>query len=430
MKQNIKPRLLILTSSFPREPNDETCGYVRQLARQLAPEFNVTVLAPADRRAKAISGEPYKLIRSSSLLPDRLNPFQSATDLNGLREASLLMKLAAAIALLGFFVKALRLARQTEVICSHWLLPSGLIGALLSSGLRKPHIAVEHSGALHLLARLRGGKAIAGFIVARSRRVIVVSEDLRRKLIALCPDASRKIKVIPMGVTMNGPESVAQITLDTNADDEYQYGPGLYARPCKQAEPFILFIGRLIKIKGVDVLLAALHEMGGARLVIAGDGPERRHLEDLARRLRVNADFLGQVNAATRDTLLTACAVLVIPSRVLAERTEGMPVVCLEAMAAGCAVIAARAGGLAEIIRDQHNGFLFEPDDAGMLAEKLRLLLNDATRRARLGQNARRTAMDYTWPRVAASYARLIKDSLDDHAIDNDTSANAERAAC
>src|SRR6185295_709277 len=112
VKQNIKPRLLILTSSFPGGPNDETCGYVRQMARRLASEFDVTVLAPADRRAEVVSDEPYKLIRSSSLLPDRLNPFQSANDLNNLRGASLPVKLAAAIALLGFLAKAFRLARQ------------------------------------------------------------------------------------------------------------------------------------------------------------------------------------------------------------------------------------------------------------------------------------------------------------------------------
>lgn len=411
MKQNIKPRLLILTSSFPRGSNDETCGYVRQLAHRLTSDFEVTVLAPADGRAEAISGEPYKLMRSSSLLPDRLNPFQSATDLNGLREASLPVKLAGAIALLGFLAKALRLARQTEVICSHWLLPSGLIGALLSAVLRKPHIAVEHSGALHLLMNRRGGRWISRFIVAHSRRVIVVSQDLRRKLIALCPDAIRKSRVIPMGV---------------DARAEWFDSHDLQ----QQNEPFILFIGRLIKIKGVDLLLEAMCEIGGARLIIAGDGPERKSLEALAAGLMVDAEFLGKVNAAMRDALLAACAVVVIPSRSLAGRTEGMPVVCLEAMAAGCAVIAARAGGLAEIIHDQHNGLLFEPDDAGMLAEKLRLLLNDAARRTRLGQNARRTATDYGWPQVAASYARLIKDSLDDHAIDKDRNAKPERAAC
>ncbi|MEN3332270.1 MAG: phosphatidyl-myo-inositol dimannoside synthase [Blastocatellia bacterium] len=432
MKQNRKPRLLILTSSFPGGPDDETCGYVRQFARCLSAEFKVTVLAPADRQAELISGESYRLIRSASLLPDRFNPFQSATDLNPLREANALMKLAAAIALLGFLAKALRLALQSDVICSHWLLPAGLIGAGLSRCTGKPHIAIEHSGALHLLASLRGGQWLTRFIVAGSRRVVVVSEDLRRKLIALCPEADSKCAVIPMGVAVNQAASVAQaVSLrgDSRASDTAQANSLRYIQA--QTVPSLLFIGRLTKIKGVDVLLNALREIDNARLVIAGDGPERTHLEQLAAPLSINVKFVGQINAATRDALLASTDVVVIPSRLLAgQRSEGLPVVCLEAMAAGCAIIASRAGGLAEIIRDQHNGFLCEPDNAKMLAAKLQLLLNDAALRARLGQNAQRTAMAYAWPRVAERFARLINDSLDDDAIDNDTSANAERAAC
>jgi glycosyltransferase involved in cell wall biosynthesis len=443
VKQDIKPRLLILTSSFPGGRDDETCGYVRQFARRLSSEFKVTVLAPADRQAESLSGEPYKLIRSSSFLPDRFNPFQSATDLNRLREANILVKLAAALALIGFLAKALRLALQADVICSHWLLPSGLIGALLSRFSGKPHLAVEHSGALHLLASLRGGKWLARFIVAGSRRVVVVSQDLQRKLIALCPDASRKSTVISMGVEANQRsfdiscrgDRLWSPQIDKRAHRQRwpgsQSGATRDSRPYIEIEPSILFIGRLTKIKGVDVLLEALHENRSARLVIAGDGPERNCLEQLAAHLAIDAEFIGQVNAATRDTLLASCDVVVIPSRVLAnQRTEGMPVVCLEAMAAGCAVIASRTGGLAEIIRDQHNGLLFEPDNTPMLAAKLRLLLNDAALRAHLGENARRTAMDYAWPRVAERFARLINDSLDDDAIDKDTSANTERAAC
>jgi glycosyltransferase involved in cell wall biosynthesis len=437
VKQDLKPRLLILTSSFPGGPDDETCGYVRQFARHLSSEFNVTVLAPADRQAESISGEPYQLIRSGFLLPDRFNPLQSATDLNRLREANVLVKLTAALALVGFLSKALRLALRADIICSHWLLPSGLIGALLSRCSGKPHLAIEHSGALHLLASVRGGKWLARFIVAGSRRVVVVSHDLQRKLIALCPDASRKSTVIPMGVDMNRAVFVAQaVSLrgDSRASDTAKANSLRYIQPqtaLKKSGRTILFIGRLTKIKGVDVLLEALRENRSARLVIAGDGPERNHLEQLAAQLAINAEFVGQVNAARRDALLASCDVVVTPSRILAsQRTEGMPVICIEAMAAGCAVIASRTGGLAEIIRDQHNGLLFEPDNAPMLAAKLQRLLNDAALRAHLGQNARRTAMDYAWPRLAEQFARLINDSLDDDAIDNDTSANAERAAC
>ena len=332
-------------------------------------------------------------------------------------------KLATAIALLSFFVRAARLALRAEVICSHWLLPSGLMGAALSKLLGKPHVAVEHSGALHLLGGLRGGALLTRFIVAGSRRVVVVSQDLRRKLITLCPGAADKCEVMPMGVEMERRADVAQAVSLRTMD---------HARNTAQAVSLrhILFIGRLTRIKGVDVLIEALGHEQSARLTIAGDGPERTPLERLAVELAINVEFLGQINAAHRDALLASCDVVVIPSRLAGNRSEGMPVVCLEAMAAGRAVIASSTGGLAEIIRDPHNGLLFEPGDARMLAEKLHRLLEDAALRRRLGENARRTAAEYAWPRVAAVYARLIKESLNRNAIHTNTSADAERAAC
>ena len=408
MKPELKPRLLILTSSFPCGPDDETCGYVRQFARHLAADFNITVLAPPADQTVAMAGEPFRLVHSAPLLPARFNPFQSATDLNHLREASLRTKLAAAITLLSFFIRAAKLALRADVICSHWLLPSGLLGAVLSMLLGKPHVAVEHSGALHLLADWRGGALLTRFIVAGSRRVVVVSQDLRCKLITLCPAAADKCEVMPMGVETKRRADV------------------VHANSLRH----ILFIGRLTRIKGVDLLIEALRHEGRARLIIAGDGPERPLLERLAAELAINVEFLGQINAARRDALLASCDVVVIPSRLVGNRSEGMPVVCLEAMAAGCAVIASSTGGLAEIIRDPHNGLLFEPGNALMLAEKLHRLLEDAALRRRLGENAWRTAAEYAWPRVAAVYARLIKESLNRNAIHTNTSADAERAAC
>lgn len=423
MKPELKPRLLILTSSFPCGPDDETCGYVRQFARHLAADFSITVLAPPADQTVALTSEPYRLVRSASLLPARFNPFRSATDLNHLREASLRTKLAAAIALLSFFVRAAVLALRADVICSHWLLPSGLMGAVLSKLLRKPHVAVEHSGALHLLAGMRDGALLTRFIVAGSRRVVVVSQDLRRKLMTLCPAAANKCEVMPMGVEMKRRADVTQAVSLRSISSVIH---------CAQANSLrhILFIGRLTRIKGVDLLIEALRENRSARLIIAGDGPERKHLERLAVELEINVEFLGQINAARRDALLASCDVVVIPSRLIGNRSEGTPVVCLEAMAAGRAVIASSTGGLAKIIRDPHNGLLFEPGNARMLAEKLHRLLEDAALRRRLGENARRTAAEYAWPRVAAVYARLIKESLDNNAIHTNTSADAERAAC
>jgi glycosyltransferase involved in cell wall biosynthesis len=109
-----------------------------------------------------------------------------------------------------------------------------------------------------------------------------------------------------------------------------------------------LVLARLVPIKGVDVAIAAMREVRG-RLVIAGDGPERARLAALAAG-DPKISFVGEVDAARRDQLLCEATTVVIPSRVLPNgRSEGTPLVALEALAAGIPVIASRVGGLIEL---------------------------------------------------------------------------------
>ena len=396
MKHNGKPALLVLTSSFPCSPDDETCGYIRDFARSLSVQFDVTVLAPPDRRAIQWPRDAFTLTRSISVLTPGLDPFEADDDLNHLASGSLLAKLAALVSLLCFFALAVALALRADAVCSHWMVPSGLAGALIRRLLGKPHIVVEHSGALHLLTRMRAGGKIARFIVAGSSRIVTVSADLERRLTALCPEARSKVDVLPMGVS-----------------DTSRYGEAMTANPPAHPVTTILFIGRLIEIKGLDVLLKAMEGLANLRLIVAGDGERRDDFEGLARALSVNASFIGRIGALEREQLLSTCDAVVIPSRVLADgRTEGTPVVCLEAMAAGRVVIASMVGGLAEVIVDGENGLLFEQGDDLMLKEKLMLVLSDDSLRSKIAENARRSAAAYDWARIGSRYSAIIQSAL------------------
>ncbi|MEK6289071.1 MAG: glycosyltransferase family 4 protein [Acidobacteriota bacterium] len=406
LKHSHKPKLLMLTSSFPSSPDDETCGYIRDFARALSVEFSVTVLAPRDR--SAVEWPPrhaytaFTLKRCRPVLPLLLDPFQAGRDLNQLASANLLVKLAALISLLCFFAHAFVLALRADAICSHWMVPSGVIGAAISRLLGKPHVVVEHSGAVHLLERMRGGRSIARFVAACSERIVTVSAGLKRKLIKLCPEAAAKAEVVPMGI--NRPEAICSRPNGQSVID-----------PSGTVATFtILFVGRLIEIKGLDVLLKAMKGIDGLRLIVAGDGELRNGLESMASDLAINARFIGRVGALEREELLSVCDAVVIPSRVLAGgRTEGMPVVCLEAFSAGRVVIASRAGGLAEAIADGENGLLFEPGDCRMLSEKLKLVLSSDRLRRKIEENARCTAEAYDWSRIGAQFSAIIKSSLE-----------------
>ncbi len=392
-----RPNLLILTSSFPRGPSDETCGYIRDFARSLSSEFKVRVLAPPDVSAEDWPADSFTLVRSRPLL-GALEPFQGSRDLNDRSSRNPLAKLALMLSLLSFAFRAFMLARQADVICSHWVVPSGLIGSLLARVLKKPHIVVEHSGGVHLLSRVRAGRWLARFIVGGTKKVVVVSSDLRCKLVALSPQTGDKVDVIPMGIAIGhgGAEGLG------NDGEERVAGPGRT----------ILFVGRLAEIKGIEVLLRAAQ--GEAwRLLIAGEGVGRRRLQDLAEGLKLDACFIGHVDRTERERLLTLADVVVIPSIVLPDgRTEGVPVACLEALAAGRPVIASRVGGLPEIIADGENGLLVEPGDSDMLRETLKRVLSDRSLQQQLGLNARRTALRFDWAHSSMRFAAIIKGSL------------------
>ncbi len=412
---------MIITSSFPRSASDETCGYIREFARSLTDEFCVTLLAPFDQQANDDNAEEFTLIRSKSFLPASLDPLQASSDLNEAVKQGLIIKILLCISLFAFLIRAFKLSFRADVICSHWLLPSGLIGAWVAKALNKPHLVIEHSGALHLLKRMRFGSRLARFISSSSYRIVVVSRNLQENLLALCPQARDKIEVVAMGVQ--------SFDLRSDAQDACPAEVGRPEPGSPQLQVFtLLFIGRLVEIKGLHILLQALAGMPDIRLFIAGEGELRNRFEALAQHLHINATFFGQVNGEEKRRLYAACDAVIIPSLVLPDgRTEGMPVVALEAMTAGKPLIASRVGGLAEIIREKENGLLAEAGNSAALAEKIRLLIADRELQQLLSTNAQQTAASFDWALMGERFGKIIQDALRTHgSVSSYSSARAE----
>jgi glycosyltransferase involved in cell wall biosynthesis len=159
-------------------------------------------------------------------------------------------------------------------------------------------------------------------------------------------------------------------------------------------EPTAVFAGRLVKEKGADVLLRAFGKMSAkvpaARLIIAGDGPERKNLEALAARLNLThcVSFIGQLSREEMNNALKGAWAQVVPSL----WDEPFGIVAIEAMARGTAVVASGSGGLCEIVEDGVDGFLVPPGDADALSEKLTTLLTDKRLAASVAAAARKTA--------------------------------------
>lgn len=179
-----------------------------------------------------------------------------------------------------------------------------------------------------------------------------------------------------------------------------------------EGDPIVLFVGRLHRQKGVDVLLEAwagfVKQRPRARLLILGDGPEASDLRREAETLGIapSVEFRG----SRKDVGLhyAAAQIFVLPSRY-----EGFPNVMLEAMVAGCPVIASCVSGTEDAIENGRNGLLVPPGESEPLLEALLQLSHDGDLADRLGREARKTvAARYDINRVAeltiAFYRRLL----------------------
>lgn len=213
---------------------------------------------------------------------------------------------------------------------------------------------------------------MARFAYGRARRIVVSSPPLAEHAKVLAPYKDR-VRVIPFGI------------------DPAAWTAG--ARAPAGGPPFVLFAGRHVPYKGVDVLLRALAG-SGARAVIAGDGPKRAAWREMARELGLDGrvTFPGEVSDTELRRLMHACAAFVLPS---ITRAEAFGYVQLEAMAAGKPLISTDVpSGVSWVNQDGRTGIVVPAGDPDALRAALQRLLEDAGLRARMGAAGRARVED------------------------------------
>ena len=178
----------------------------------------------------------------------------------------------------------------------------------------------------------------------------------------------------------------------------------------ERRRPVVLAVGRLGPEKGFDILIRAFRlavaDNPAWSLTIVGQGPNERQLRSMVDEHLPSASevFPGLVKD-TEPYYRTASVF------VLSSRYEGFPNALLEAMASGCAVIAADCpGGTAEIVRDGIDGVLVPPDDVAALARELERLMKDSSERKRLGDAAAVSVGRFRAERILAMWDDVIGD--------------------
>ncbi|RLI13654.1 hypothetical protein DRO33_00900 [Candidatus Bathyarchaeota archaeon] len=228
-------------------------------------------------------------------------------------------------------------------------------------------------------------------------KVIALTELLRRLAIRL---GAKPANVITIPILM----SERLLDPDAYDRDAIRAEKGLSGR-------VVLFVGRLAHEKKVDDLIRAFHEvarrLGDARLVLIGDGPGRRRLEELCSELGLEGRVLFTGAIPRREVLryLAAADVFVLPSMM-----EGLPKALLEAMAMRKPIVASRAPGITEVVRHGREALLMKVGDVGGLAGAIQELLTNRELAEELASRAREMfERYYSYERLYPKLGPLMK---------------------
>ena len=402
MKDNSRqrPHVLVLTSTFPRWENDTEPAFVFELSRRLADEFEITVISPRTPGSKEREGmADLRVIR----FPYFFNRWEKLAMhgggiLNKLK-SNPLYYLMIPFFLLGQMRAVVGLLRSErfDLIHAHWLIPQGFVAALslLMTGKKIPLLCTSHGGDLFAL-KGKGLQRLKRWVMDKSAALTVVSTAMKKTVVdmGVAPD---KVDVIPMGVDLKG-----LFTPD----------PGVQRKTDE-----LLFVGRLVEVKGLQILLDAMPKVlakhPGIRLVVAGAGPLESELRASAAKLNMTdcVDFLGMVPQLKLPSLYQQATLAVFPFIVTKSGVqEGFGLVVVEAMGCCCPVIAGDLPAIQDTVVHEENGLIFPSGNAQVLADSILKLLDDPEFRARLaGEGRKSVVQNFDWEIIAEKYAEIYE---------------------
>lgn len=392
------PKVLVLTSTFPRWKNDSEPAFVFELSRRLLSVFDVTVIAP--RATGSVDQEimdglkvirfPYFFRRWENLAT------HSGGILNRLR-ANPFNHLLVPLFLLGQLLALIRLLRNErfDLIHAHWLIPQGFIAVLgiMLSGQSIPLLCTSHGGDLFAL-KGRAFQRLKRWVMDRSAALTVVSNAMQKTVVEMGVDLE-KVEVMPMGVDLKG-----------------LFTPDPYVQ---RKSDELLFVGRLVEGKGIEMLLEAmpglLEKKPDIRLLVAGAGPLEEGLRESVRKLNVseNVDFLGMVKQSLLPDYYRRATLAVFPYMLTKNGVqEGFGLVVVEAMGCECPVIAGDLPAIHDSIAHEENGLLVPSGKSEALADTILRALNDPDLRLKLAAEGRKRVVGkFDWEAIALKYAEI-----------------------
>ena len=379
-------KICVATTVYPRWPGDGEGAFLGQFVQTLIhQDIEVRVVAmhsPGVAVYERLDGvEIYRPPYWWPVAAERLRRDGGGLPINFRRYRLARLQLPALLLVHAWAIA--RMAHGCDLIHAHFTL-SAAAAALGQPIHGKPLVTTVHGSDIYQVPHYPLGTAFTRRILQACAQVTTVSQALRQAAIQLGAPAER-IRVI------------------SNSIDLARFTPPVLT----SKEPLILFVGSLIKRKGVETLIQALPQVLAVcpeyTLVLIGEGPEELSLKQLADRLGVaeRVRFVGFLPQRDVQSWMQRARLFVLPSL-----EEGQGVVSLEALASGTPVVGSAVGGIVEVVNDSV-GRLVPPAEPAALASAIIAILTDPEQWARLSINARqRMEAHYSGERIGQHFSQ------------------------
>ncbi|MEI7620441.1 MAG: glycosyltransferase family 4 protein [Candidatus Falkowbacteria bacterium] len=272
------------------------------------------------------------------------------------------------------------------------VLPLGSVAYLFSLLFRKPYAVFLHGMDFPLAISSGKKKLLTKRILGRSKKIICANNYVAKLVRDFSPALSPKVVVVNPGVG-------EALEVESKKVEELRQQYDLVDKKV------IVTIGRLVKRKGVDMMLSVLEYIGKEKItdwryVVLGSGPDEEYLKKICRDKGLDSFviFVGAISEEDKWAWLNLCDLFAMVSRNIAGDFEGFGIVYLEANLAGKAVLAGDSGGVSDAVSNGINGLLADPNSEDDIALSLVRLMADKEFREALGEKGYlRAQTEFSW---------------------------------